>query len=205
MRKLTDVDMENILGATVKGFHVEAVRVKRGSFTDSDHYGILLGKNADGHYITWQFHLDEDEEVNPYWGRYFLENRNAALRDYKSRDLDIDKSTVWKRYLRYLRVWIDSHKDAGFYGMTPACFDEWFGNEYREDQIETATDSPRSFKVTITETLQQSFTVTASDPYEAEEMVQSEWNNQDHILDADNFIGVEFEAVPSDEQEESFQ
>ena len=39
MRKLTDHDLTNLAGATLEGYHVEGIRIKRGSFTDSDHYG----------------------------------------------------------------------------------------------------------------------------------------------------------------------
>jgi len=61
-----------------------------------------------------------------------------------------------------------------------------------------ATDegSAGNYEVTITETLQKTVTVMATDQCEAEEMVQDEWDNQDHILDADHFKGVRFEAVP---------
>jgi hypothetical protein len=80
--------MTNIAGSTVKGYYVEGVRVKRGPFNDSDHYGILLGKSDSGNYVTWQFHLDEDESVNPYWGHYHMEKRANALRDFHIRDLE---------------------------------------------------------------------------------------------------------------------
>jgi hypothetical protein len=86
MRKLIDADLANIVGTTLAGSHVEDVRVKQGPFTDSDHYGIIFGKNDSGHYVTWQFHLDEDEKINPYWGHYFTEDREAALRDFAVRD-----------------------------------------------------------------------------------------------------------------------
>ena len=87
MRKLNEMDLAEIVGSTVKGYHIEGVRIKRGEFTDSDHYGIILGRNDGGNYVTWQFHLDEDDSVNPYWGHYHMENREAALRDYNERDL----------------------------------------------------------------------------------------------------------------------
>ena len=196
MRKLTDKDLTNIAGTTIQGYHVEGVRIKRGTYTDSDHYGIILGRNDKGSYVTWQFHLDEDEVVNAYWGHYIGENKEAALRDFDTRDLDakpfkvtiieklkltveveaidrheaeqtvsdnwrnseyvltadnfagvefkvIDDETnqavkdelgvIWDKYLQYLRDWADSHSEPGFYGTTPACFDEWFGCEYQED------------------------------------------------------------------------
>jgi len=87
MRKLTDSDMTNIAGSTVSGHHVEGVRIKRGEFIDSDHYGYILGRNPSGHYVTWQFHLDEREKPAVYWGHYYMEDRDAALNDFNTRDL----------------------------------------------------------------------------------------------------------------------
>lgn len=88
MRKLTDTDLTNIAGTMLEGYHVEGVRIKRGPFTDSDHYGIILGRSACGNYVTWEFNLDADERVNPYWGHYFMEKRANALRDFHIRDLE---------------------------------------------------------------------------------------------------------------------
>lgn len=60
-----------------------------------------------------------------------------------------------------------------------------------------------NFKVTITETLRQTVTVEAKDMDEAEQIVSNQWRNSDHILDADNFVGVEFSVVSTDEQGET--
>lgn len=88
MRKLTDHDLTNVAGITIQGYHVEGVRINRGSFSDSDNYGIILGQNSESHYATWQFHLLNDDSVSAYWGHYFMENRDAAIRDFHSRDRD---------------------------------------------------------------------------------------------------------------------
>ena len=90
MRKLTEADMTNIAGMTFEGYTVEDVRIKYGSFTDGDHYGIILAKNRNGHYVTWQFHLDENEKPTIYWGHYHMEKRDAALRDFDTRDSEGD-------------------------------------------------------------------------------------------------------------------
>ena len=87
MRRLTEDDLANIVGSTVEGYQIEKSRIKRGPFTDSDHYGIVLGCNEREHYVTWQFHLDEDEKPSVYWGHY-IEEREAAIRDFDSRDLE---------------------------------------------------------------------------------------------------------------------
>ena len=89
MRTLTDEDFQKISGITTQGYHVEYIRVKHGSFTDSDHYGIILGKNARGHFVTYQFHLDETEMPAVYWGHYFLDNREAAIHDFNNRDRNV--------------------------------------------------------------------------------------------------------------------
>ncbi len=205
MRRLAESDMANIAGSTVEGYVVEAVRVKRGPFCDSDHYGIILGRNVEGHYVCWQFHLEEDDTVNAYWGHYFMENREAALRDYDTRDLNIDKDAVWKEYLRYLRGWADAHSGSGFYGMTPACFDEWYGSEYQdaeESEEDSRSSGTKDYRVTITETLKLTVDVEAKDRQEAEQITAYKWRSGEYVLDADNFVGVEFEAV-TEEQESS--
>ncbi|RKJ54314.1 hypothetical protein D7Y09_11600 [bacterium 1XD42-1] len=55
---------------------------------------------------------------------------------------------------------------------------------------------PQRFKVTITETLKMTIEVESEDKYEAEQMVSDNWRKSQYILDADNFVGVTFEAVP---------
>ena len=85
MRKLTKRDIEKIVGSEVKGYNIEAARIKNGPFIDSDHYGVVLGKNTKGHYVTWAFHLLDDESISVYWGHYFAENRDAAIRVFNKR------------------------------------------------------------------------------------------------------------------------
>lgn len=43
------------------------------------------------------------------------------------------RQNKWTEYLLYLRRWVDAHRDEEFYGMTPACFDEWEDNEFEEE------------------------------------------------------------------------
>ena len=56
----------------------------------------------------------------------------------------------------------------------------------------------KPFKVTITETLKLTVEVEAKDQHEAEQIVNDSWYRGDYILDADNFIGVEFGAKSDD-------
>lgn len=52
----------------------------------------------------------------------------------------------------------------------------------------------KKFEVTITETLKKKVEVEAETQEEAEQIVTDEWYKGDHILDADNFTEVIFEA-----------
>lgn len=89
MRRLTKRDIGKIVGSEVKGYNIEAARIKSGPFIDSEHYGIALGKNAKGHYVTWDFHLLDDESISVYWGHYFMEDREAAIRDFNKRSQEV--------------------------------------------------------------------------------------------------------------------
>lgn len=52
----------------------------------------------------------------------------------------------------------------------------------------------KEFDVTITETLRLTVSVEASSKEEAQQMVNDQWRAGDHVLDADNFVDVEFES-----------
>lgn len=84
MRKLTEQDIASIIGSTLHGYHVEAAKIKNGPFIDSDHYGIILGQNSKGKYVTWEFHLMNDESISVYWGHYIMD-REEAFRDFYAR------------------------------------------------------------------------------------------------------------------------
>ena len=86
MRKLTEADLSRLIGSTIQGYCVEAARIKQGPYIDSDHYGFIFGKNRKGQYVTWEFHLKEDESVSVYWGHY-ITDREEALRDFDARSI----------------------------------------------------------------------------------------------------------------------
>jgi hypothetical protein len=67
-----------------------------------------------------------------------------------------------------------------------------------QEKLDAAKEkaAQREFSVTITETLKMTVTVEAKDRHEAEQIVSDNWRNSEYILDADHFIGVEFEAAP---------
>lgn len=50
------------------------------------------------------------------------------------------------------------------------------------------------YTVTIKETLEKVVEVKANSKSEAEEIVNDEWNNSEHVLDADSFKDVTFIA-----------
>lgn len=86
MRRLTEEDLPKIIGNTIEGYRIEAARIQKGPYIDSDHYGFLLGRNTTGEYVTWQFHLKNDESVSAYWG-HFISDREEALRDFDARSM----------------------------------------------------------------------------------------------------------------------
>lgn len=54
----------------------------------------------------------------------------------------------------------------------------------------------KNYEVEITETLQLTVNVEANSREEAEAKAEEQWHLGEHILDADNFVGVDFKAVP---------
>ena len=55
----------------------------------------------------------------------------------------------------------------------------------------------KTFSVEITETLQKTIEVEANTREEAETLAYDQWRSSEHILDADNFTGVEFKVIPN--------
>lgn len=53
----------------------------------------------------------------------------------------------------------------------------------------------KNYKVRITETLVMNVDIEAHSREEAEQIASDNWHRSDYILDADNFIGVDFEAT----------
>ena len=39
----------------------------------------------------------------------------------------------WVKYIAYLKEWAETHAELEFAGESPACYDEWFDNEYNEE------------------------------------------------------------------------
>ena len=114
MRKLTDGDLAQIIGSSIQGYHIEAAKIKNGPLADSDHYGIILGRNAMEEYVTWQFHLLADESISVYWGHY-TEDREEALRDFEARSLNTLQKfhvTITETYRMTIEIEADGPKEA---------------------------------------------------------------------------------------------
>ena len=60
--------------------------------------------------------------------------------------------------------------------------------------------SKQNFKVTITETLKRTVEVEADDRQGAEQMVSDGWHDSKYILGSEDFVDVEFEAVPTTDE-----
>ena len=129
MRKLTDRDLAKILGTTVSGYTVESVRIKRGPFTDADHYGIILGRNSKDQYVTWEFHLEEDDTISAYWGHYHMENRKAAVNDFNTRDLDGSVDTFMVTITETLKLTVEVEADSSEEAERIVS-DKWRNSEY---------------------------------------------------------------------------
>ncbi len=54
----------------------------------------------------------------------------------------------------------------------------------------------KKFAVAITETLQLSIAVNAENQQQAKEIIAQRWKNGAYVLNADHFIGVEFDVLP---------
>ena len=91
MHRLTDGDLADIRGQTIQGYRVVAAKIRQGSFVDSDHYGVMLGKNTREEYVTWEFRLKDDESVSVCRGHY-MTDREEALRDFDTRSIGL---TQW--------------------------------------------------------------------------------------------------------------
>lgn len=64
------------------------------------------------------------------------------------------------------------------------------------------------YEVTITETLQRRISVSAASAEEAEAKVTDRWNNSEIILNADDFVGVDYKAKlikPVQQQQDNIQ
>lgn len=52
----------------------------------------------------------------------------------------------------------------------------------------------KMYEVTITETLQRTILIRAECQEEAEEAIEDTWKEERYVLNADDFVGVKFEA-----------
>lgn len=128
MRKITNADLANITGIPIEGYIVESARIKNGSCSDSDHYGIILARNPANEYVTWQFHFRDDESLSVYWGHYMTDHE-AAVRDFNTRDmaLSLRKFTVTITETLKVPVTVEA---ADSQQATKMVSDGWCNNKY---------------------------------------------------------------------------
>ena len=69
------------------------------------------------------------------------------------------------------------------------------GSSNGQNIILQCPNSPKRFKVAIIETLELDAEVEASSHTEAEQIVASQWENNEYVLDGSDFSGVEFRAA----------
>lgn len=127
MRTITNSDLKGIIGTSICGFRIENARIKNGECCDFNNYGILLGKNDRGVYVTWQFHFNENE-LSVYWGHY-TEKHEIALQDFYSRDTDtkLDTYKVTITEISKMNVFVEANcrEDA-----EQIVSNKWRSNEY---------------------------------------------------------------------------
>lgn len=54
------------------------------------------------------------------------------MTDFEKQDTQFERE--WTAYLEYLKEWALTHSGVEYYGMSPACFDEWSDNEAEEEE-----------------------------------------------------------------------
>ena len=128
MRKITNADLANITGIPIEGYIVESARIKNGSCSDSDHYGIILARNPGNEYVTWQFHFRDDESLSVYWGHYMTDHE-AAVWDFNTRDiaLSLQKFTVTITETLKMSVTVEA---TDLQQATKMVSDGWCNNKY---------------------------------------------------------------------------
>jgi hypothetical protein len=80
MKLLNEQDLADILGTNHEGYIVKMARAVR----NEAYYGIVFAERDSGEYVTWQFHIDNENGVMFYWGHYAV-NEEKALKDFEVR------------------------------------------------------------------------------------------------------------------------
>src|SRR5699024_7548234 len=62
------------------------------------------------------------------------------------------------------------------------------------ESYEERSKTMKTYEVTITETLQKTVEIEAASREQAEELVEQKWNASEYVLDAEAFVGVDFDA-----------
>lgn len=73
--------------------------------------------------------------------------------------------------------------------------------EALRDYRARGADSQQKFHVTVTETFQLTIAIEANSKEQAEQLVSADWRKREFTLGPECFAGVEFDVVPTDEQD----
>lgn len=108
---------------TYKDYEVE------GNLTDEE---ILEQANSDGDFLEDALDtldidtvVDFDEEEHKYCSPFDED-------DSEDMPLNRDNPILKELYKQYVKSWEKEHDGPEYKGMEPACFDEWYNNEYLE-------------------------------------------------------------------------
>jgi len=134
MRKLINKDLTNDKEAVLRDFDTRDLDAKPFKVTIIETLKLTVEIEAiDRH--------EAEQTISNSWhnSEYVLTADNFCGVEFRATDDSDDNaakdelSIIWGKYLQYLRGWADSHSGPEFYGMNPACFEEWLGCEYSED------------------------------------------------------------------------
>ena len=87
-------------------------------------------EDCSGFYEELDFYETEEECRKEYEEIKELQKGEPVAVSSSLDEMDMKE---WNKYLEYLNEWAKSHSSIEFYGMSPACFDEWCDNEAEED------------------------------------------------------------------------
>lgn len=75
--------------------------------------------------------IPEDKSVNQYFRdeSAWLNESGIYLERCCLEETEYAECSEWQKYIRYLLQWAFDHSGEGFFGQSPACFDEWRDSE----------------------------------------------------------------------------
>lgn len=130
-----------------------------------------------------------------------FEKVREAVEDYASEicsDVNAPASHLPERVVDWIaQAFIDDYLDEGEerlpdYNDVLKGMCDYLQEECSKENKGEITES--EFQVTITETSKMTVTVEANSPEDAKQIACDNWHKGEYILDADNFVDVDFEV-----------